>query len=194
MRLLLPLFAALLLCAPAVAAEPLVSQDGPGLESGASVEQSPEPAKKSVPWGLGGWAHFGGGGGVLIGARRAHPVGRVDVGFGGYLFLVYGGLAANVSFSGHLDLVVTGVGYAGLVLPIPLVKPLIGFKFGGGLHQDAEWGPSPAIQLGPQIGLHIGQIAGSRFGIRIMVEAEAIVSTEHRAAGFGVLGTVGLML
>lgn len=151
-------------------------------------------AKKPPPYGFGGWAHFGGGAGVMIGARRVHPTGRVDVGFGGYLFLIYGGLAANVTFSNHLDFVLTGAGYVGLAIPIPLVRPLIGFKFGGGLHQDFEWGPSPAIQMGPQVGVHIGQIAGSRFGIRIMVDAEAIVSTEHRAAGFGIIGSVALML
>ena len=189
MRALLPLVAALLLCTPALAGQP------GDFDPSSTAQENGEVVKKKNPaWGVGGWAHFGGGGGVLVGARKVHPVGRVDVGIGGYLFLVYGGLAANVSFSSHLDLVVTGVGYAGLILPIPLVKPLIGFKFGGGLHQDYEWGPSPAIQLGPQIGLHIGQVAGSRFGIRIMVDAEAIVSTEHRAAGFGVVGTVALML
>ncbi len=183
LRTLLPLLAALLLATPAFAADP---GDDPQHE--ASTEA------KKPPWGIGGWAHFGGGGGVLVGARRAHPTGRVDVGIGGYLFLVYGGLAANVTFSNHLDFVVTGAGYAGLMLPIPLIKPLIGFKFGGGLHQDSEWGPSPAIQMGPQIGVHVGQLGGSRFGIRIMVDVEAIVSTEHRMAGLGVLGTVALML
>ncbi len=151
-------------------------------------------AKKPPPFGFGGWAHFGGGAGALIGARRVHPVGRVDIGFGGYLFLVYGGLSANVTFSSHMDLAVTGVAYAGLAIPIPLVRPLIGFKFGGGLHQDFEYGPSPAIQLGPQLGVHIGQIAGSRFGIRVMVDAEALVSIDHRIAGFSIIGTLALML
>jgi hypothetical protein len=150
--------------------------------------------KKPPPFGFGGWAHFGGGAGAMIGARRVHPVGRVDIGFGGYLFLVYGGLSANVTFSEHMDLAVTGVAYAGLAIPIPLVRPLIGFKFGGGLHQDFDYGPGPAIQLGPQLGVHIGQIAGSRFGIRVMVDAEALVSIEHRIAGFSIIGTVGLML
>jgi hypothetical protein len=189
MRALLPLLAALLLAAgPALAAEPSTVPVEPVDEDVAQA------GKKKTPWGIGGWAHFGGGAGVLVGARKAHPVGRVDVGVGGMLFLVYGGVAANVSFSSHLDFVATGVGYAGLILPIPLIKPLIGFKFGGGLHQDAEWGPSPAIQMGPQIGLHVGQVGGSRFGIRAMVDLEAIVSTEHRMAGFGVVGTVALML
>ena len=165
------------------------------------VEES-EPAqaaagkkvRKPAPFGFGGWAHLGGGAGGMIGARKGHMVGRVDIGFGGYLFLLYGGIAANVSFSEHMDLVVTGVAYAGLAIPIPVLRPLLGFKFGGGPHQDLEFGPSPALQMGPQLGVHIGQIAGTRFGIRVMVDAEATVSIDHRIAGFSIVGTVALML
>ena len=170
-----------------------MDDDGSTDATDASAEAE-KPRKKRPPFGLGGWAHFGGGAGALIGTRKVHPVGRVDIGFGGNLFLIYGGIAANVSFSSHMDLVVTGVGYAGLTIPIPLVRPMLGSKFGGGLHQDAEYGPSPALQLGPQIGMHIGQIAGTRFGIRVMVDAEATVSIDHRIAGFSIIGTLALML
>jgi hypothetical protein len=40
----------------------------------------------------------------------------------------------------------------------------------------------------------MGQLRGSRFGIRAMVDTEAIVSTEHRVAGLGVVGPVAMML
>ena len=174
-------------------ADPLLvlSDADVGHEAQAAAETG---AKKPPPVGFGGWVHFAGGAGALIGARKVHPVGRIDIGFGGYLFLIYGGIAANVSFSSHMDLVLTGVGYAGLAIPIPLVRPLLGFKFGGGLHQDREYGSSPALQMGPQLGVHIGQIGGSRFGIRVMVDAEATVSIDHRIAGFSIVGTLGLML
>ena len=119
---------------------------------------------------------------------------RIDIGFGGYLFLLYGGISANVSLSQHMDMVLTGVAYAGLTIPVPLIRPMLGFKFGGGLHQDREYGSSLALQLGPQIGVHIGQIAGTRFGIRVMVDAEATVSIDHRIAGFSIIGMLALML
>jgi|GEM_PF-2844724 len=166
--------------------------DVPGLP--AATEAEAPAGKKKPPFGFGGWFHVGGGAGAMIGARKVHPTGRFDLGFGGYLFLVYGGLAMNLTTSSHLKFVATGVGYAGLAFPIPVVRPLLGFKFGGGVHVDPTWGPSPAITLGPQIGLHIGQTLGSRFGIRVMVDPAATVSVEHRQAGFEIIGTVALML
>jgi hypothetical protein len=192
------LLAVSLLLLPSVASadtldEPTVLTDVDGTHA-ASSDDDGGKTKKKAPFGFGGWAHFGGGAGVQIGARKVHPVGRVDVGFGGYLFLIYGGLAVNLSFSPHLDFVVTGVAHAGIAIPIPLIRPLIGFKFGGGLHQDTDYGSSPALQMGPQLGVHIGQIGGSNFGIRVMVDAEAIVSIDHRIAGFGIVGTIALML
>ena len=183
--------------APAAASDdavdpPIVLSD---VDAGHKEQLAGAPAaKKKAPVGFGGWVHFGGGAGALIGGRRVHPVGRIDVGFGGYLFLIYGGIAANVSLSSHMDMVLTGVAYGGLAIPIPLIRPLLGFKFGGGLHQDFEHGASPALQLGPQLGLHIGQIGGSNFGIRVMVDAEATVSIDHRIAGFSIVGTLAVML
>jgi hypothetical protein len=194
--------------APAPAAPFTVTGSSPGTDTGLPEQEpspeSPEPGEAGdsplvdgaggAPFGFGGWFHIGGGAGAVIGARKVHPVGRFTVGFGGYLFLVYGGLSAEVSVSQHLDFVAAGVAYAGLALPIPVVRPLLGFKGGGGVHVEQGYGPSPAITLGPQLGVHIGQIGGSRFGIRVMVDAEATVSTKHRMAGFGVVGTLGLML
>jgi hypothetical protein len=152
------------------------------------------PGKKVHPPGFGGWFHVGGGAGAMIGARKVHPTIRFDMGFGGYLFLVYGGLGLNITGSQHLDFVLTGVGYAGLAIPIPVVRPLFGFKFGGGLHMDSEWGASPALQMGPQLGVHIGQLGGSGLGLRIMIDPEAIVSLDHRMAGFSIMGSVALLL
>lgn len=193
MRFFAPLLITALLAMPLTARAELPGDVLAGQDTTHSAKAE-GGAKKPPPPGFGGWAHFGGGAGGIIGARKGHAIGRADIGFGGYLFLVYGGLALNVSLSPHLDLMVTGVGYAGLAIPIPIVRPLIGFKFGGGLHQDFDYGPGPAIQMGPQLGVHIGQIAGSRLGIRVMVDAEALVSTEHRIAGFGVVGTIALLL
>lgn len=154
-------------------------------------ESEPEP--KKAPFGLAGWGYVGGGGGVGIGARKVHPTGRVTGGVGAQLFILYLGASADVGFSSHLDFTALGVAHVGVLIPIPAFKPFIGFKGGGGLHMDSDWGASPAITLGPEVGVQIGQVGGSRFGIRIAIEPAAVVSIKHRMAMMEIVGTVGVM-
>jgi hypothetical protein len=167
-RALLVLLAALLL--------PGVAQAGPG-----------------APYGVEGWGFLTGGAGGMLGARKLHPMGRLSVGIGGNLIVVYGSLSVEHTLSAHQDFVLMGVASAGFVIPIPAFKLMLGFKGGGGLQLDTEYGPSPAVSLGPQLGIHIGKIGGNRFGIRLMVEPAVTIVTKHRIGAVEIVGTIGVL-
>jgi len=161
-----------------------------GLGAMAPGAASAEPG--DAPHGVGGWGFVSGGVGAMVGARTLHPMGRFSAGIGGNLVVVYGSLSAELSVSPHQGFVLLGVGSAGFVIPIPAFKPMLGFKAGLGLQADT-YGPSPALTLGPQLGVHIGQIGGSRFGIRLMLEPAVTIATASRIGALELVGTFGVL-
>ncbi len=158
-----------------------------------SLVGAPREAHAEPPPGIMGWVHLTGGAGPMLGARKVHPLGRVSFGVGGTLIFVYGGFAAEASFSSHQGFVQTGVVNAGFVIPIPAFNLLLGFKAGGGVQVDPEYPPSPAVTLGPQIAIHIGKLKTKGFGIRVAVEPDVTIATKNRIGSVGIIGTIGIL-
>jgi hypothetical protein len=94
------------------------------------------------------------------------------MGAGGYTVGLYGGGGLEVAGSSATPISITGVGYVGMAIPVPVVHPLVGVKVGGGVHYDLE-GPGPQVSIGPQAGF-IVRPPGSDFGLRVMFDFDVV--------------------
>ena len=63
----------------------------------------------------------------------------------------------------------TGVGYVGIAIPLPVLHPLIGIRGGGGFHVERGAAPAPHYTLGPQFGFILRQFDGKP-GARFMID------------------------
>ena len=140
------------------------------------VVQRPAPRREKTGT-TAGWRHVGGGFGAAyvpdFGA--ATPMGRFELGAGGYTVGLYGGGGLEIAGSSATPVGATGVGYVGMAIPAPVVHPLIGVKVGGGVHLDYD-GVGPHVAVGPQAGFILRPYDGN-FGLRVMFDLEAVSYT-----------------
>jgi hypothetical protein len=146
------------------------------------VHHDPEPVSARVsidkPKRSGltaGWRHVGGGFGTAYVPEfdAATPMGRFELGAGGYTVGLYGGGGLEVSGNSATLISASAVGFAGMALPIPVVHPLIGVKVGAGGHLDRE-GPGPQVSVGPQAGFILRPYDGN-LGLRVMFDVEVVI-------------------
>jgi|GEM_PF-2018125 len=129
------------------------------------------------------WFHVGGGGGMVVdpSSRQASPAGRFILGGGGYIIGLYGGGGMEVTGSVLSTPSLSGVGYFGVAIPVPVVHPLVGLRGHVGVHgkRDALAAGNlgfgllaPHVGAGLQAGFIIREFDG-RPGLRLMVDAGA---------------------
>jgi len=127
------------------------------------------------------WMHVGGGAGFVVDAvtREAGFAGRFVLGGGGYTIGLYGGGGMEVTASALSSPSLSGVGFFGVAIPVPVVHPMVGLRGHVGLHpklmaqSTALLGfgaPAPHVGAGLQAGFIIRQFDG-RPGLRLMVDA-----------------------
>ena len=143
---------ALLLVAPTVA---WAGDEPPSADSPSEPEPAPDPDPEKKGARLigdlnSGWFHLGGGGAAQAGFTTTEgltssisPAGRFTIGGGGYTFFLYGGGGMDLTFSTLAPLQLTGVGYVGIAIPLPVLHPLIGIRGGGGFHVERGAAPAP---------------------------------------------------
>ncbi len=122
-----------------------------------------------------GWRHVGGGFGTawVPAFDAATPMGRFELGAGGYTIGLYGGGGLEVAGSSATPISATAVGYAGMAVPVPVVHPLIGVKVGAGGHLDHQ-GAGPHVTVGPQAGFILRPYDGD-FGLRVMFDVDVVI-------------------
>ena len=144
------------------------------LLSAPPAHAEPETRKATVAGDLTSqWLHIGGGAGALSkpGSDVLSPAARFDLGGGFYTFLLYSGVAVNITANRETPFMLSGVGSVGIALPVPVVHPLLGIKGGGGFHSDTD-SVAPQLVIGPQVGFIVRKFDG-RPGLRFMFDAEA---------------------
>ncbi|MCO4771485.1 MAG: hypothetical protein KDA24_15740 [Deltaproteobacteria bacterium] len=127
------------------------------------------------------WFHVGGGGGMVVDpyTAQARPAGRFVLGGGAYTIGLYGGGGVEVTGSALTTPSLSGVGYFGVAIPVPVVHPLVGVRGHVGLHAKEDTLRTTGIGVvaghvgaGLQTGFIIREFDG-RPGIRLMVDAGA---------------------
>ncbi len=123
------------------------------------------------------WFHIGGGAGMVVDplTQQSSMAGRFILGGGAYTIGLYGGGGMEVTGSAITTPSLSGVGYFGVAVPVPVVHPLIGVRGHVGLHPKASslaFGGAPLaghVGAGLQAGFIIRKFDG-RPGLRLMVD------------------------
>ncbi|GEM_PF-2558706 len=133
---------------------------------------APRPRRKDL---TSGWRHIGGGFGTawVPSFDAATPMGRFELGAGGYTVGLYGGGGIEIAGSSATPISASAVGYAGMAVPIPVVHPLVGVKVGAGGHMDHQ-GAGPHVSVGPQAGF-ILRPYDRNFGLRVMFDVDIVI-------------------
>jgi hypothetical protein len=129
------------------------------------------------------WGHVGGGAGYVVDplTRQGSVAGRFTLGGGGYTIGLYGGGGVEVTGSALTTPSLSGVGFFGVAIPVPVVHPMVGLRGHVGLHpklaafspgSSGFGAPAPHVGAGLQAGFIIRQFDG-RPGLRLMLDAGA---------------------
>jgi len=147
-------------------------------EHGSSGQAQVRKRKRTVLGDLSSrWFHVGGGAGMIVDplTQQSSMAGRFVLGGGGYTIGLYGGGGMEVTGSAITSPSLSGVGYFGVAIPVPVVHPLVGVRGHVGLHPKVAGlaaGGAPMaghVGAGLQAGFIIREFDG-RPGLRLMVD------------------------
>lgn len=198
-RFLVRLLALLVLLwsTPAVAEEPEAEtpEEEEGTEGEAPPSEEPEEEKDELLDDLcSPWFHVAGGGGVILSQLPGKPLaaGRVSVGVGFYVPMLYVSGGLDYTPSEAMPLVFDGWAAVGAAIPVPVFHPLIGFKVGGGVHWSSHgWGTQ--LVYGPQVGWIVRGL-NKKVGFRAVIEPAVRWYPETSYGVPEVILTLGLVL
>ncbi|MEE2829352.1 MAG: hypothetical protein VX498_09200 [Myxococcota bacterium] len=146
------------------------------------VFRPPAPIPKTPTFfPKGSWVHVGGGLGTVageVGDNRTASAARFVAGGGAFNHGFYGGGEVSVTGSKLEPFELTGAGFVGAAIPIPVFQPMIGVRAGAGQHL-IEGELRPHLNLGPQLGF-IARKAAGRPGLRLMVDLGVDYGIEER--------------